>query len=51
MAKLISIAFFLFLFYRLVVNGGKFLKSNVVDKKNKPGEYVDYEEVDSKIKD
>jgi len=39
--------------YRLISNGGKFLNmtDNSATANPKKGEYVDYEEVDSKIKD
>ncbi len=49
MFKILSIAFFLFLFYRLIVNSGKFLGSSS-DQNEDDGEYTDYEEVDSKLK-
>ncbi|MDG2450762.1 MAG: hypothetical protein P8M34_14030 [Saprospiraceae bacterium] len=50
MTKFISIAILLFLMYRLIMNGGKFLKTNNDPRQNQSqsGEFVDYEEVDSK---
>ncbi|MEE9371562.1 MAG: hypothetical protein V3V00_00760 [Saprospiraceae bacterium] len=52
MTKFISIAILLFMMYRLIINGGKFLKSSDDSQSNptQPGEFVDYEEIESKTK-
>ena len=49
MFKLIFIAFFMFIFYRLIVNAGSLLNSSS-DQNDDKGDYIDYEEVDSKLK-
>ena len=58
MTKIISIGVLLFLMYRLIVNGGKFLNNNSSNSVNhdssnrtNKGDYVDYEEVESRTKD
>lgn len=49
MMKLLSIIFFGLLLYRLITNSGHFLGSS--DKSDKDPEYIDYEEIDSKLKE
>lgn len=50
MFKVLTIAFLLLLFYRLIANSGSFLGPSSKSKKE-GGDYVDYEEVDSKLKE
>ena len=49
MLKFLTIIFFGLLLYRLVTNSGRFLGSS--DKSDKEPDYIDYEEVDSKLKE
>ena len=49
MLKFLTIIFFGLLLYRLVTNSGRFLGSS--NEPNKEPDYIDYEEIDSKLKE